>query len=202
VRLTYSILASHALNISGVYFRTDTHAMGLLAGSALALFVSDTRVVTLSRTATRLLQGAAILALVLILGITVSVRYNNAGNIDQLAIIAATCAATVIVVQLVLVPMGILTRCLEHPVATWIGRRSYGIYLFNYPVSVILLQHDRRHGLHRLELTVLGVGAILLLAGASYRWVEQPFLRRKARFTPTRTLTLDQSNLANASLGG
>jgi peptidoglycan/LPS O-acetylase OafA/YrhL len=180
----WSILAQHSLRISSVYFRTDTHAMGLLAGSALALFLSEKRVVTLSRRATICFQAAAILAVLLILAITVSVRYNNAGTVDQLAVIVATGASAVIVTQLILVPMGILTRCLEHPIAKWIGRRSYGIYLFNYPISVILLQHNRRHGLHRLELTVLGVIAIVLIAGASYRWVEQPFLKRKVRFTP------------------
>jgi peptidoglycan/LPS O-acetylase OafA/YrhL len=184
VDCAWSIVAQNSLHISGVYFRTDTHAMGLLAGSALALLFSEKRVVTLSRRATIFIRGAAILAVLLVLAITVSVRYNNAGNIDQIAVIAATAASAVIVAQLVLVPTGILTRCLEHPIAKWVGRRSYGIYLYNYPISIILLQHDRKHGLHRLGLTVLGVVAILLIAGASYRWIEQPFLRRKARFTP------------------
>jgi len=62
------------------------------------------------------------------------------------------------------------------------------IYLFNYPLAVILLEHAHQHNLHRLELNDLGVFATIAIAASSYRWVEQPFLRRKARFTTSRTL--------------
>jgi peptidoglycan/LPS O-acetylase OafA/YrhL len=132
--------------------------------------------------ALRLVGGIAVIA---ILGITVSVRYNN-DTVQQLAVIGATLASAVLVVQLVLAPSGFLSKVFAHPICTWFGRRSYGIYLYNYPITVVLLQHDRAHGLHRLEFTVLGLIAIVAITAASYRWIEQPFLRRKGRFTPDR----------------
>jgi peptidoglycan/LPS O-acetylase OafA/YrhL len=73
---------------------------------------------------------------------------------------------------------------------TWFGQRSYGIYLFNYPISVILLPRLQQHNLHRLVLAALGVSASIAIAAASYRWVEQPFLRYKARFTARQAISV------------
>jgi peptidoglycan/LPS O-acetylase OafA/YrhL len=182
----WAVFASRTLNISYGYFRSDTHAMGLLAGSALALFVLSKRDIELSKKTAALLRIAAAVAVATILGITLVVRQSM--STQGIASIVATLASTVLVTQLVLAPSGLLTNIFEHPIVTWFGRRSYGIYLFNYPLAVVLLQHAQKHNLHRLELTTLGVFATIAISAASYRWVEQPFLRRKARFTISRTL--------------
>jgi hypothetical protein len=55
----------------------------------------------------------------------------------------------------------------------WIGRRSYGIYLWHWPVMALT-----RPGLDlawsRWVLVPLQITAAVGLAAASYRWVEQP----------------------------
>jgi peptidoglycan/LPS O-acetylase OafA/YrhL len=181
----WSLVASHLLKVGYVYYRSDTHAMGLLAGSALALFLSSKGAMELKKRTSLILRLLGVAAVLTILGITVGVRFDSE-TVQQLAIIAATLASSVLVLQLVLAPSGMLSRIFKHPICTWFGRRSYGIYLFNYPITVVLLQHDRQHNLHRLVLTGLGLIAIVALTAASYRWVEQPFLRRKGRFTPDR----------------
>jgi peptidoglycan/LPS O-acetylase OafA/YrhL len=89
-------------------------------------------------------------------------------------------------VALVLVPTGWLTNLFEIPVAKWLGVRSYGIYLYNYPISVILLAHLHTHNTTRLALSLLGILVAIAIAAASYKWVEQPFLRRKARYSAAR----------------
>jgi peptidoglycan/LPS O-acetylase OafA/YrhL len=129
-----------------------------------------------------LLRTGSIAGIIVILALTVGVRYNI--NVEILAVVVTSVASVVVVAQLVLVPSGWPNRIFEHRVATWLGRRSYGIYLYNYPITVIFLQNDRAHGLHRLLVTVLGLAAIVAIAALSYRWVEQPFLRRKDRFRP------------------
>jgi len=61
----------------------------------------------------------------------------------------------------------------------WFGRRSYGIYLYHCPVVFYLdLQHPQLQWWWRLPI-ILAFG--LGLAVISWRWVEQPFLRRKHR---------------------
>ncbi|RJS45080.1 acyltransferase family protein [Nocardioides cavernaquae] len=70
-------------------------------------------------------------------------------------------------------------RVLSIRVMTWLGQRSYGIYLYNTPV-VWAVEH---FGLPwQVAGTVIVAGSIAL-AAASYRWVEQPFLARRGSAT-------------------
>lgn len=60
----------------------------------------------------------------------------------------------------------------------WLGRISYGVYLFHYPVLMVL----RAHGItHASKGFLLGGAISIALAAASYYAVEQPFLRRRSR---------------------
>ena len=63
------------------------------------------------------------------------------------------------------------------------GRRgdiSYGVYLYAFPVQQILVQQWHSH-LTPLTLFLLALPCTCLLAVLSWRWVEQPFLKRKSR---------------------
>jgi peptidoglycan/LPS O-acetylase OafA/YrhL len=185
--------ASSVLHWSNVYMRTDTHAMGLLAGSALALLLVGSKAVTLTPRTGKALQGLACVAVLAIVGVTLAIRQTPAAEppvLTAMAITVGTLAALVILVGFVLVPNGRLTQLFENPLAKWLGVRSYGIYLFNYPISVILLAHLHTHNTARLALTAIGIMASIAVAAASYRWVEQPFLARKARYTAARTSSL------------
>ena len=66
----------------------------------------------------------------------------------------------------------ILARSLSNPVLVWLGRRSYGFYLFHWPV----FQFYRRFagkGLTPYEFVVLVLFA-LALTELSYRYIETP----------------------------
>ena len=72
---------------------------------------------------------------------------------------------------------GVAAKVLACPPVRWLGERSYGVYLWHWPVFVFTRPH--------LDLPVGSVGALavrlpvtLLLAEASYRWVESPIRRR------------------------
>lgn len=64
---------------------------------------------------------------------------------------------------------------LANPVATYLGRRSYAIYLWSWPVQVLVA--FRRPDLGSVALAVATVLASLLLAEASHRLVEEPLRR-------------------------
>ncbi len=185
--------ATSVFHWNNVYMRTDTHAMGLLAGSALALLLARSKAITLRPRSAKALQRLAFVAVLAIVGVTLAVRQTPASEPPVLiatAITVGTLAAVVLLVGLVLVPNGWLTRLFENRVAKWIGVRSYGIYLFNYPIAVILLAHLHTHNVTRLAVTGVGIMASIAIAAASYRWVEQPFLARKARYSADRTVSL------------
>lgn len=59
----------------------------------------------------------------------------------------------------------------------WLGERSYGLYLWHFPILSLAINQVG----DRVPLPVRLLAAVLLavlVAAASYRWVEQPFLRR------------------------
>lgn len=57
----------------------------------------------------------------------------------------------------------------------YLGKVSYGIYLWHLPVLVLLARHTEL-----APLTAMGVAlvATIALASASWHWIEQPLLRR------------------------
>jgi peptidoglycan/LPS O-acetylase OafA/YrhL len=158
--------------------------MGLLAGSALAMLLTRPKAVTLAPGLAKALQAIAVVAVLAIVGVTL-VMHQTAAS-EAMAITAGTLAAVVLLVGLVLVPTGWVTNLFELRVAKWIGVRSYGIYLFNYPISVLLLAHLHTHNATRLALSLVGIMASIAIAAASYKWVERPFLERKARYSAAR----------------
>jgi peptidoglycan/LPS O-acetylase OafA/YrhL len=58
---------------------------------------------------------------------------------------------------------------LEAAPLRWLGHLSYGLYLWHYPIAWM----TRANG-------VVVLAASLVLAGLSYRYVERPFIRRRA----------------------
>lgn len=160
---------------SRAIFATDTHAFGLLAGSALALWIQRDGPATLANgSSRRRLSRAGGASAVLIVGLACF------GRLD-LVILPATAAAAVLVASLVLVPAGTLARAFAWSPMRWIGRRSYGIYLYHYPLAAAFVVGRHLHGLHEVVVVAGCVAVSVLVAAASYRWVETPFLRRKNR---------------------
>jgi peptidoglycan/LPS O-acetylase OafA/YrhL len=64
-----------------------------------------------------------------------------------------------------------------------LGKISYGLYMFHFMgmLLALTLLHPVSRG-QLLASRVLGFAFTLVLAMASYRWVESPFLRLKDRF--------------------
>ncbi len=67
---------------------------------------------------------------------------------------------------------------------SWLGLRTYGIYLWHVlPVLVFLPLIDRSFGVTKLALGLTASTLGILLGIASYRFVERRFLRMKVRFS-------------------
>ena len=64
-----------------------------------------------------------------------------------------------------------LRRSLAHPAAVWIGRRSYSLYLWHWPIFVLMRWTV---GFDSALPRVLALIATIAAGAASYRWVEMP----------------------------
>ena len=73
---------------------------------------------------------------------------------------------------------------LEPRILAWFGQRTYGIYMWHYPIMAIFLTVAPGIGWPLLTLSMITF--TLTVAAVSYRYFEHPFLRLKDRWQPMR----------------
>jgi peptidoglycan/LPS O-acetylase OafA/YrhL len=81
------------------------------------------------------------------------------------------------VAHLVLHRRSLISRAFSAPAAVWLGERSYGFYLYHYPIVMLLVLS----GASVLDRVAIGLPATLVATAVSWRYLEQPFLRLKER---------------------
>lgn len=71
----------------------------------------------------------------------------------------------------------------------YLGRISYGLYVFHLLALALVAKFGTQLNIPATfeSRTLLALGLTILLAAVSYRWLEQPFLNLKRRFSPTGT---------------
>jgi hypothetical protein len=169
---------------SRVYFGTDTHASGLLLGAAAAAVM--TGLANRKRDAgptpggvgRALADVVALGALVAVCWSLHSVSYFSPG-LYRGGFLAFAALASV-VVAVVSAPGGWLGAVLDVAPLRWIGARSYGLYLWHWPVFVYTrpgLDWQLHGGLALAARLAITVG----LTELSYQLVEQPIRRRGSR---------------------
>ncbi len=118
-----------------------------------------------------MLDGVGCLALLAVLAFFVRVRDYDPWMYRGGFLLVALCTA--VLVAVVVHPASVLGRALGTRTLRWIGVRSYGIYLWHWPVMMLT-----RPG---IDVPWRGTGVILaqialtlVLAALSYRYVETP----------------------------
>ncbi len=163
-----------------VYYGTDTHAFGLLAGAALAVLSQAWPQRALEwprrlRTAAGCIGALALLGLVassVVLQGDAAVTYR--GGLPLVAVLTALVIATL------LVPGTPLARLLSLRPIAWVGVRSYGLYLWHWPVLVLVaaaLPGWPRDGALGWAIGVVALVITVAAATVSYALVEQPVRR-------------------------
>ena len=162
-----------------VYYGTDTHLMGMMASAALALAWADPELRAGLRTAAwRRWRGPAVLAALLVLVALMRWSTFTSTFTFRGGIALATIATVVLIAGLLESPSPWRRVMSLRPLA-WVGDRSYGIYLWHWPVLVIagaLVPYTA--GTTRGYAVLLGaLLATLVLAELSLRLVERPARR-------------------------
>ncbi len=170
---------------SRVYYGTDTHASALFIGSALALTWPLRRLGPLGGLEARGGDRTRIPDALGLVGIAVLAwAMGHFTGTDRLLypaglLIAALAAGGVV---LAAASPGLVGWALGRSVLRWIGIRSYGIYLWHWPVIALTdaayAQQSPPHWIWLPE-AALSVG----LAAASWRWLEEPIIRNGFRAT-------------------
>ena len=169
-------------NINRVYYGTDTRAFSLLLGSWLALcWPIDHLNANLTAHAARILDGVGIGALLItLLGFFTlpgQSSWTYRGGMFFYSLIGMILIATVVH------PGSHMNRWLTNPFFTWIGQRSYGIYVYQLPVMVFY-ERVVEIGRHPVINALVECLLILAISEFSYRLVEQPLAHYQWRYLP------------------
>jgi peptidoglycan/LPS O-acetylase OafA/YrhL len=163
-----------------MYQALDTRADSLLIGCTLAILLTNNA--WLRGTRSLVLRFALVPAvLVVVLSLMLAYEFRPWVFLGGYTLFAL--ATAVVLYNLVTWRPPVLAPLLELRPMVYIGRISYGLYLWHFPIYIIL-RSEVESG---LIVALVGLLLTFAVAALSYRYVEQPFLRLKKRFdAPTR----------------
>ncbi|MFR0610607.1 acyltransferase family protein [Limosilactobacillus mucosae] len=169
-------------NINRVYYGTDTRAFSMLLGSWLALcWPIDRLNANLTTNAAKILDGFGIgTLLITLLGFFTlpgQSSWTYRGGMFFYSLIGMILIATVVH------PGSHMNRWLTNPFFTWIGQRSYGIYVYQLPIMVFY-ERVVEIGRHPVINALVECLLILAVSELSYRLVEQPLAHYQWRYLP------------------
>jgi acyltransferase-like protein len=167
---------------SRVYFGTDTRAFLLLMGILLALVWPWIEKSARALPLLELLGVAALVATVLLFR---QMQDFNPTLYRGGDLAAAFCF--VVLIAAVAHPRTGIGRGLGVAPLRWVGERSYGIYLWHWPIIILLAGVNARPS---PGVVAAEAALVLAIAGLSYRFVEEPIrrgrLQQRLAGTPRR----------------
>ncbi len=190
------ILYTPDVDPTRVYYGTDTRIFSVWVGSALAFIWPSMQLKSkIPSQAKRVLNASGILALVLLM---LSFIYLGAqqpfvyyGGMYLISLVAA------VLVAVTAHPGASLNRLLTNRFFTYLGKRSYGIYLYQFPVMIFYEAKVKNIANNSWMHVLIELFLILFMSELSYQLVEKPmryFNFRKLRIKVKEWLALPLKN--------
>ena len=177
VNIWRSVYWSTGIAEERLYFGFDTRGLDAFLIGAVVALALQLYGPPATKVGERFAGAAAGLALAVIAGLTLTQPtrdefwYRDAG-LGMIAI-----AAAALVFYAATAQRGVLRTLLASPPFLGLGRMSYSVYLWHWPVFVLTAQE--RTGWTFLTAVAVRLPVTLLLSATSYFVLERPFLRRR-----------------------
>ncbi|QBJ68223.1 acetyltransferase [Bacillus anthracis] len=192
--LAMAILYEPGVDPSRIYYGTDTRAFSLLIGAVLALVWPSNRLANkIIPKARFILDVVGGIALIIIL-----VMFWKTNQYDPFlykgGMVLLSIAAALLVANLAH-PASRIAQFLRFRPLRWVGVRSYGIYLWHYPI-LTLTTPKVNAGDFSIIRAILQFLLIILIAQISWKFIEKP-IRQGA----LRNIQFKNLRLQNVTLG-
>jgi peptidoglycan/LPS O-acetylase OafA/YrhL len=171
---------------SAVYYGTDTHASALLIGAALALACPLRTLAAIPAAPNRRLDMGGVVGLA---ALAWAAGHFSGGDpvVYPVGLLLAALGAAALVAAAA--ARGVIAAITSWPPLRWVGVRSYGIYLWHWPV-IALGTALAGSGAGSPWLWLAETGVTIAVAAASWRFIETPVMRDGLRATVRRWVRL------------
>jgi peptidoglycan/LPS O-acetylase OafA/YrhL len=157
----------------------DTRADALMLGSAIGIAHSsgmfEGRILT--QTLSKVLVVAAPLSALSLLATSVTANWR-APYMYQFGFFAVALLTAIMMIHVIVTRRSLVGRLLATRHLVWVGRISYGLYLWHYPIFRAMFSLE----LTGLVVITVGSSITFLVASLSYYLMERPILALKRHF--------------------
>lgn len=163
-----------------LHYALDTRADTLMVGCGLGVMHASGLIAgQLKTTSQRLLPVLAPAAAAGLIACSILLNWTD-HRVYYFGITAIALFTGVTILDVLLNPRSIVGRMLAMKWLVWIGSISYGLYLWHFPIYVIIFN------LHFAKWVVAIYGTLMTFVAAvtSYYLLERPIIRLKKRFAP------------------
>ncbi len=165
---------------SRVYYGTDTRAFSLLIGAWLSFIWPGTQLTEestrdVSASSVRMLDLAGLVAFIGI--ILMCVFVNGLSDFMYYGGLFLCSILTAVVIAALSHPRSQLARIAAWGPFVWVGQRSYGMYLWHFPIVLLFAQLFNVHGVYPWWFDLLVIAVVCAVSAASYAFIENPIRR-------------------------
>lgn len=160
-------------NTNRVYYGSDTRMTPYLLGAALAFFWPSTHLNPhLKKNARWFLNILGLISLIFI--VWMAFDLSGTGSFAYRGGMLIFSIFSVILIAVIAHPGASFNKWFSNPVFAWIGKRSYGIYLYQFPVMIFYERAVVNIAAHPLWNALVEAAIIVVISDLSYRFIETP----------------------------
>ncbi len=157
---------------SRVYYGTDTRAFSLLIGATLAFIWPSHK---MSKTIPTFLRHTIdVIGTVCLIAILIMIGYINhydsflyRGGMFLISILTA------LLLTVLIHPASKLSKAMTFKPLTWVGERSYSIYLWHYPIILLTSPQISTNDASTIRI-LFQMGLTIVFSALSFKYIENP----------------------------
>ncbi|MEJ6348368.1 acyltransferase family protein [Holzapfeliella sp. He02] len=169
-----AVLYRPGIDTSRIYYGTDTRLFALMMGSLLGMIWPREKLTQhVQKMTSTVLNSVGTVSLLVILGMSLLPSMNPQQGFAYLGGMAIFSVFTTLLVAVIVHPAALFNRLLTNPIFSYLGTRSYGIYLYQFPVMIFFENRFRNIADHPILYPVIEVILILMVSELSYQLIEK-----------------------------